>query len=99
MAVIYGEYDFNLGLKLDLPMVPILDTQGNFNEDGPEFVRGEYFKKAEKTIKRDLEERGLLFERKQFTHSYPHCWRCSTALFYNAIPAWFINVQRLNRDF
>ncbi|MEK7452568.1 MAG: class I tRNA ligase family protein, partial [Patescibacteria group bacterium] len=94
-AVIYVEDDFNLGLKIDLPMVPILDTQGNFNEDGPEFVRGEYFKKAEKTIKRDLEERGLLFERKQFTHSYPHCWRCSTALFYNAIPAWFINVQKI----
>ncbi|OGL70877.1 hypothetical protein A3C09_02250 [Candidatus Uhrbacteria bacterium RIFCSPHIGHO2_02_FULL_47_44] len=94
-AVIYGEDDFNLGLKIDLPMVPMLDAQGNFNDDGPEFVRGEYFKKAEKAIKRDLEERGLLFDRKQFTHSYPHCWRCSTALFYNAIPAWFINVQKI----
>ena len=94
-AVIYGEDDFNLGLKIDLPMVPMLDAQGNFNEDGPEFVRGEYFKKAEKAIKKNLEERGLLFDRKQFTHSYPHCHRCSTALFYNAIPAWFINVQKI----
>lgn len=94
-AVIYGEDDFNLGLKIDLPMVPVLDTQGNFNDEGPEFVRGEYFKKAEKLIKKNLEERGLLFDRKQFTHSYPHCHRCSTALFYNAIPAWFINVQKI----
>lgn len=94
-AVIYGEDDFNLGLEKDLPMVPVLDQQGNFNENGPEFVRGEYFKKAEKLIKKDLEERGLLFDRKQFTHSYPHCHRCSTALFYNAIPAWFINVQKI----
>ena len=94
-AVIYGEEDFNLGLQKDLPMVPVLDQQGNFNENGPEFILGEYFKKAEKLIKKDLEERGLLFERKQFTHSYPHCHRCSTALFYNAIPAWFINVQKI----
>jgi isoleucyl-tRNA synthetase len=94
-AVIYGEDDFNLGLKIDLPMVPMLDQQGNFNADGPEFVQGEYFKKAEKLIKKNLEERGLLFDRKQFTHSYPHCHRCSTALFYNAIPAWFINVQKI----
>jgi isoleucyl-tRNA synthetase len=94
-AVIYGEDDFNLGLKIDLPMIPVLDAQGNFNEDGPEFVKGEYFKKAEKLIKRDLEDRGLLFDRKQFTHSYPHCWRCDTALFYNAIPAWFVNIQKI----
>ena len=49
-AVIYGEDDFNLGLKIDLPMVPMLDQQGNFNADGPEFVQGEYFKKAEKAL-------------------------------------------------
>ena len=94
-AVVYGEDDYRLGVERDLPILPLLDAQGNFNDDAPELVKGEYFKKAEKSIKHDLEERGLLFERKQFTHSYPHCWRCSTALFYNAIPAWFINVQKI----
>lgn len=97
-AVIYGEDDFNLGMKIGLPMLPLLDEQGNFTQDAPEFIRGEYFKKAEKAIKHDLEERGLLFDRKQMTHAYPHCWRCSTALFYNAIPAWFINVQKIKPD-
>ena len=94
-AVIYGEDDYNLGLKLDLPMVPMLDEAGVFTDVVPENIRGQYFKKAEKEIKKDLEARGLLFSKEQHTHSYPHCWRCDTQLFYNAISAWFINIQKV----
>ncbi|MBI5022878.1 MAG: isoleucine--tRNA ligase [Candidatus Magasanikbacteria bacterium] len=94
-AVIYGEDDYNLGVKLDLPMVPLLDEKGHFNEDAPELIRGQYFKKAEKAIKEDLEKRGLLFTKEKYTHSYPHCWRCDTQLFYNAISAWFIDIQKI----
>ena len=94
-AVVYGEDDYALGLKEDLPVVPLLDEKGMFNEKSPELVRGAYFKNAEKMIKKDLENRNLIFERKGYTHSYPHCWRCGTALFYNAIPAWFMNIQKI----
>ncbi len=95
-AVIYGEDDYNLGVKIDLPMVPLLDEKGHFNDDAPELIRGKYFKKAEKAIKEDLDNRGLLFGPPQnFTHSYPHCWRCDTQLFYNAISAWFIDIQKV----
>lgn len=94
-AVIYGEDDYNLGLKLDLPMVPLLDEKGHFNNSAPELIRGQYFKKAEKAIKEDLEARGLMFKREMNTHSYPHCHRCGTALIYNAITSWFINIQKV----
>ncbi len=94
-AVIYGEDDYNLGLKLDLPMVPMLDSKGHYTDVAPEFIRGKYIKQAEKEIKNDLEARGLLFARLQTTHSYPHCWRCETPLIYNAISAWFIDVQKV----
>ncbi|MBI5621247.1 isoleucine--tRNA ligase [Candidatus Falkowbacteria bacterium] len=94
-AVVYGETDYNLGLEKDLPVVPLLDDKGMFNADAPELIRGQYFKKAEKVIKDYLTEHNLIFSRKQTTHSYPHCWRCDTQLFYNAISAWFINVQKI----
>ena len=94
-AVVYGEDDYNLGLKIGLPVVPLLDDKGHFNESSPELVHGQYFKKAEKVIKDDLENRGLLFARQNHTHSYPHCWRCDTQLFYNAISAWFIDIQKI----
>lgn len=94
-AVIYGEDDYELGLQQDLPMVPLLDQVGHFNEAAPAFIKGQYFKKAEKGIKEDLEERGLMLSRKDHTHSYPHCYRCGTALLYNALVSWFVDIQKV----
>ncbi len=94
-AVVYGEDDYALGMKEGVPVVPLLDEKGKFNEKAPELVRGQYFKDAEKFVKKDLEQRGLLLERKMHEHSYPHCWRCGTTLYYNAIPAWFINIEKI----
>ncbi|MDP3741608.1 MAG: isoleucine--tRNA ligase [bacterium] len=96
-AVVYGEEDYELGIREGLPVVPLLDEKGHFNEKSPDLIRGKYFKGAEKIIKEDLESRGLLFKKEMYTHSYPHCWRCGTALFYNAIPAWFVNVQKIKK--
>lgn len=94
-AVIYGEDDYNLGVKEGLPMIPILNPNATYNDDAPEFLRGQYIKKAEALIKTDLESRGLLFAKAPNTHSYPHCYRCGTALIYNAVSSWFINIQKV----
>ncbi|HVZ76225.1 MAG TPA: class I tRNA ligase family protein [Candidatus Paceibacterota bacterium] len=94
-AVMYGEDDFALGQKEGLPMVQLLNSNGTYNDNAPDFVRGEYIKKAEKAIKEDLETQGLLYAKGNHTHSYPHCWRCGTPLIYNAVASWFINVQKI----
>jgi isoleucyl-tRNA synthetase len=96
-AVMYGEDDFMLGQKEGLPMVQLLGPDGVYNSDAPEFVRGKYIKDAEKDIKGDLEQRQLLFEKKNHTHSYPHCYRCGTPLIYNAVPSWFIAIQKVKQ--
>ncbi|MFA5888931.1 MAG: class I tRNA ligase family protein [Candidatus Paceibacterota bacterium] len=97
-AVIYGEDDYQLGLKVDLPMVPLLLPNGEFNNEAPEFIRGMYVKKAERYIKEDLEKRDLLFSKTMNTHSYPHCYRCETPLIYNALSSWFINIQKIKKQ-
>ena len=43
----------------------------------------------------DLDRRGLLFERLNYEHSYPHCWRCDTPLIYYAKASWYIATSRL----
>jgi len=96
-AVIYGEDDYNLGVEKDLPMVPLLNGKGIFNNEAPKLIRGKYFKDSEKYIKDDIEKRGLLFSSEEHTHSYPFCWRCDTQLFYNAISAWFVDVQKIKK--
>lgn len=97
-AVMYGEDDFELGKQNNLPLVPLLDSAGHFTSDGPEFVVGQYFKKAEKTIKSDLAERDLILRCEQHTHSYPHCYRCGAALLYNALVSWFIDIQKVKPE-
>jgi isoleucyl-tRNA synthetase len=93
-AVVYGEDDYELGLKLDLPVVPSLDDKGYFNSNVTE-LEGVYFKKADEKIINKLKERGDLFKEQEHTHSYPHCHRCDTQLFYNAIPAWFLDIDTI----
>ncbi len=92
-AVMYGEDDFALGQKENLPMVQLLDAGARYNEKAPEFLRGRYIKEAEKDIKKQLGEK--IFARENHTHSYPHCYRCGNILIYNAIPSWFINIQKI----
>lgn len=97
-AVIYGEDDYELGQKKNLPEIPLLNSQGVFNQKAPKIIQGKYFKEAEKIIKEDLSSRKLLFSLENYTHSYPFCWRCDTQLFYNAISAWFINIQKVKKQ-
>ena len=97
IAPIYGEDDYQLGVKSDLPLIPLLDSKGIFNEKAPEFIQQKRFKESELIIKNDLFQRGLIYKEEETTHSYPFCWRCNTALFYNAISAWFINIQKIKK--
>ncbi|CAN5294980.1 isoleucine--tRNA ligase [soil metagenome] len=93
-AAIYGEDDYALALKKDLPTVPTLDDQGKFL-DSVEPLKGVFYKKAEQWVMDDLIARNLMYQAEKYTHSYPFCYRCATPLFYNAVPAWFINVQKV----
>ncbi len=97
IAPMYGEDDYVLGVEHGFPIVPILDATGTYNTDAPELVRGMYFKKGGKLVLEDLETRGLVFAKHAHTHSYPHCYRCGTALIYNALTSWFIDIQSIKK--
>jgi isoleucyl-tRNA synthetase len=94
-AAMYGEEDYVAAKRRDLPRVDLLDQKGEFNSLAPEFLRGRFFKDADKLVLQELETRGLTYKVLPFTHSYPHCYRCATPLFYNALPAWFVNIQKI----
>ena len=97
IAPMYGEDDYALGLKNNLPVVPLLDGTGTYNIDAPKELQGMYYKKGGKYVMEDLEKRGLLFAKHNHTHSYPHCYRCGTALIYNALTSWFIDIQSVKK--
>lgn len=95
IAPTYGEDDYALGQKEGLPVVQLLDPSGHYIAQAPEFIQGKYWKQANKLILEDLESRGLVLSHAPYTHSYPHCHRCGTPLIYNAVPSWFINIQKI----
>ncbi|MFA5742945.1 MAG: isoleucine--tRNA ligase [Candidatus Paceibacterota bacterium] len=95
IAPAYGEDDYKLGAKFGLPVLSLLNNKGRFVEESPEFIRGKKFKESDEFVKKDLFQRNLLYKTEKTTHPYPFCWRCGTALYYNAIPAWFINIQKV----
>ena len=58
-------------------------------------VGGVFFKKADERLVADMRERGVLFRHLEYEHSYPHCWRCHTALLYYAQPSWYIRTTAI----
>ncbi|MFF3347801.1 isoleucine--tRNA ligase [Streptomyces sp. NPDC002779] len=85
----FGEDDLKVCRSYGLPVVNPVRPDGTFEEDVP-LVGGVFFKKADEKLTEDLQQRGLLFRHIPYEHSYPHCWRCHTALLYYAQPSWYI---------
>ncbi|MGW6461002.1 isoleucine--tRNA ligase [Streptomyces sp. NPDC055078] len=85
----FGEDDLKVCRAYGLPVVNPVRPDGTFEEDVP-LVGGVFFKKADEKLTADLQERGRLFRHTPYEHSYPHCWRCHTALLYYAQPSWYI---------
>lgn len=94
IAPAFGEDDYKVGRRYNLPVVQLVNERGCFDARCPE-LDGLFAKKADKLILDMLEERGLLFKKVPFEHSYPFCWRCDTPLLYYARSSWFIEVTKV----
>ncbi len=88
-APAFGADDLAVARRYGLPVVNPIEADGHFATGLP-LVGGTFFKAADPAIVADLRERGLLYRSEDYTHSYPHCWRCDTALIYYALPSWYI---------
>jgi isoleucyl-tRNA synthetase len=94
IAPAFGEDDFAVGQKLNLPIVCPVDDEGKFTDEVPEW-KGKLVYEADDEIIRTLKTRGRLIQRSTITHRYPHCYRCDTALIYKAITTWFMKIEPL----
>lgn len=94
IAPAYGEDDNRLGQKYDLPLINLVDAQGNFVEEVTPW-QGMFVKKADEKILAFLKENGILFKAEKYLHSYPFCWRCDTPLLYYPRVSWFVRMSSL----
>jgi isoleucyl-tRNA synthetase len=85
----FGAEDLAVARRYGLPVVNPVKLDGHFVDELP-LVGGMFFKAADAVLVDDLRARGLLLRSQAYVHSYPHCWRCDTALIYYALPSWYI---------
>ncbi|MBI4835649.1 MAG: isoleucine--tRNA ligase [Candidatus Abawacabacteria bacterium] len=96
---LYGEDDFQVITKYDLPRVQHVSKEGKFIAGSGPYT-GRYFKEEGLDIEilKDLASRDLLLKKEKYEHNYPHCWRCKTPLVYFAISSWFIRMSQLREE-
>jgi isoleucyl-tRNA synthetase len=85
----HGSDDFMTGLKYGLDIYAPVGPGGHF-VDNVELFGGQRVFDANPNIEAALKERGRLWHRSTFEHSYPHCWRCHNPVIFLATSQWFI---------
>jgi len=93
MAPAYGEADATACNAAGIPTVLTVDEHALFTSVVPDF-EGQHVFDANAGITAKLREQGSLVRREQYTHSYPHCWRCRNPLIYKAVSSWFVEVTK-----
>ena len=96
LAPAYGEDDNRVCMKNNIGFVNFVNSKGELTDDTD--WPGVFVKKADPLILDDLKAKGKLFKAPEFTHSYPHCWRCDTPLLYYSFPTWFIKMTAVKDE-
>lgn len=92
IAPAFGEDDFELGKKEELPVLLTIDDSGRYLPEVKPYS-GQHVKEADEQIIKDLEANGSLLRAEKYTHSYPFCWRCKNPLIYKVQQSIFIRVS------
>lgn len=106
----HDHHDFELGKKYNLPVTPIITTQGRMDFSWfleKENIEPKYRERAERyhgmkvaafrqEMVKDLEAEGLLLKvDAEYTHSVGVCYRCGTLLEPLPMPQFFVDVKPL----
>ena len=91
IAPAFGQDDYEVGLKYDLPVLNPVDEAGCYTE-GPWKGRLVVDSELELEIIKYLAGEDKLFKKQKMSHNYPHCWRCKTPLVYYSKPSLYIKV-------
>ena len=94
MNPMYGEDDFDIGKKYNLPFFHTVDSSGNFKEEVYDF-KGDFVKDADEKIINKLKDNNVFYKEEIILHEYPYCWRCDSPLLYYATESWYVSVVNI----
>ncbi len=93
-APAFGEVDRLVARENGLPSINPVAADGTFTAAVP-WLEGNDVRASNHAINDELERRGLLVRREDYSHALPHCWRCGTVLIYWGKPSWYIATTQL----
>ena len=89
----HGREDYETGLRYDLDIYSPVNDQGRFTDEVKHF-QGQFVFDANKNVIAKLDEAGALLLAEDFSHSYPHCWRCKNPVIFRSTAQWFISMDK-----
>jgi len=95
-APAFGEDDYAVCKENEIEFVQPVDAQGKFTKEVKDFA-GQYIFDTNDKIIDFLRAQNKIVKTEKFEHEYPFCYRCETPLMYRAIPAWFVNIQKIKK--
>ncbi len=89
LAPAFGEVDREAAEREGLPVLNPVGPAARFDATVPAPYAGRFVKDADPDLIDALVTDGRVEAVVDYTHAYPHCWRCGTPLIYWAKPTWF----------
>jgi isoleucyl-tRNA synthetase len=95
MAPAFGADDFQAGVEHGLALVRPVAADGTFVGTSWPDIEGRLVTARETNdlIIQRLKQEGRWHLTQPHTHTYPHCWRCSSPLIYYARDSWFVRTS------
>ncbi|HEU4914796.1 MAG TPA: valine--tRNA ligase [Candidatus Saccharimonadales bacterium] len=87
--------DFEAGQRHNLPMITVIDHEGNITTEASDTYRGLKNTEARKQIVKDLEEQGYLVKVEELVHNVGHCYKCGTIIEPLLREQWFVDMKPL----
>ena len=95
MAPAFGADDFAMGQEHGLALVRPVAADGTVTGTSWPEIEGKLVTARETNdlIIQRLKQEGRWHLTQPYTHTYPHCWRCSSPLIYYARDSWFVQTS------
>ncbi len=100
IAPSFGADDMRVAKQQGIGALTLVNRQGRFVEEVTDFagrpvknyddVPAKEYRSVDVDICIKLKTENRAFDVKKYAHSYPHCWRTDTPIFYYPLDSWFI---------
>ena len=87
--------DYVIGLKNDLDIIEVINSESKMNDNSPEFVRGKDIYEARELTVQELQDKGFIEKAEDYTHNVSVCSKCKTVVENLPSEQWFVKMKPL----